>query len=105
VKGLRYGISDTLVLAKRSLLRIPVVGPMLATAIGDAGVPLVERHLVFAYGKRFCDRDPVRRVLVFGCGAHVERAGRHHQHLDATLTIAENVARLGSARRRRGRAG
>src|SRR3981081_4294614 len=29
----------------------PVVGPMLATAIGDASVPLVERHLVSANGK------------------------------------------------------
>ena len=80
----------------------PILGAMLAAPIGDAHVPLIECYFVSANGKRLRDRDPVRRVFVFGRGAHIERPGWHHQHLNAALTIAENVACLRAGRRRGG---
>src|SRR4051812_24924894 len=53
-RGERLGIEPTDI-DDRTVASSPfsIVGPVLATAVGDASIPLVERHLVSADGEGF----------------------------------------------------
>src|SRR5262249_6720820 len=64
-----------------------VADPRIAVAVGDAGVPLVERHLELRHGEGPGEDDLVRRALVgivsrfTGLRSHHELAGWQHHHL------------------------
>ena len=70
-----------------------------ATAVGDAGVPLVERDLVFTHGEGLRDRDRVLRPFILAASplafrrSHQELAGRNGNDLGARRTIPEELPR------------
>ena len=63
-----------------------------------ARIPLVERHFVFAEGKRLRDRHAARRdfvifTTVFAVRAHGELASRHADHLRTLFAVLDDGLR------------
>src|SRR5262249_9162542 len=71
----------------------------VAAAAGQAGVPLLERHFVFADRERR-DRNFVLRTLIapatrFGCRrSHLIEPTRHHHHFWAARAVLNALPRI-----------
>ena len=73
-----------------------VVRHLGAAALGKAGLPFVERHLVAADGQRPGDGHQMGRPFgrkAAAVVAHDVAAGRHHHQFGTGRAVAEDVAR------------